>query len=358
MPKKILIIDDSALMRRMLCDIINADSRFTAATTARDGLDALEILKTKSFDIVITDINMPRMNGLDFLRDLNKQKREERVIVLSSDTAEGAKVTMDALELGAVDFIQKPQGAFILNNKEFQREFFEKLEAVAFSGSPTATAAKSKIAVPAKTQTVKTESVFESREGKGRKIIAIASSTGGPKALQAVIPKLPSNIDAPILIVQHMPKGFTKTLAERLDAMSQVKVTEAEEGETLEKGHVYIARAGLHMKCEEYMGKSMIVYTDEPNREGVKPCANYMYESLINSSYYSVVCVVLTGMGHDGTEGIKNLAAKKKTFIIAEDAKDCVVNGMPGSIVATGMVNQISDLDHIAEDILKNVGVR
>ena len=256
MPKKILIIDDSALMRRMLCDIINADSRFTAATTARDGLDALEILKTKSFDIVITDINMPRMNGLDFLRDLNKQKREERVIVLSSDTAEGAKVTMDALELGAVDFIQKPQGAFILNNKEFQREFFEKLEAVAFSGSPTATAAKSKIAAPAKTQTVKTESVFESREGK---IIAIASSTGGPKALQAVIPKLPSNIDAPILIVQHMPKGFTKTLAERLNAMSQVKVTEAEEGETLEKGHVYIARAGLHMKWEEYMGKSMIV---------------------------------------------------------------------------------------------------
>ncbi|MCR5210515.1 MAG: chemotaxis-specific protein-glutamate methyltransferase CheB [Lachnospiraceae bacterium] len=356
MPKKILIIDDSALMRRMLCDIINADSRFCAEATARDGLDALEILKTRSFDGIITDINMPRMNGLDFLRELEKQKREERVMVLSSDTAEGAKVTMDALELGAIDFIQKPQGSFISNNKEFQREFFEILEAVLFSNKAAASASRIRSSAAVKPQTAGT--VSDSREGKGRKIVAIASSTGGPKALQAVIPKLPENLDAPVLIVQHMPKGFTKTLADRLNAMSRVKVTEAEEGETLEKGHVYIARAGAHMKCEEYMGKPMILYSDEPNREGVKPCANYMYESLIDSSFYSVVCVVLTGMGHDGTEGIKNLAAKKKTFIIAEDAKDCVVNGMPGSIVATGMVNQISDLDHIAEDIVKNVGVR
>ena len=155
-----------------------------------------------------------------------------------------------------------------------------------------------------------------------------------------------------------MPIGFTKSLADRLNAASEVTVTEAVEGEYLEKGHVYIAKAGMHMKCEERHGRTRIVYSDEPNREGVKPCANYMYESLIEANWQTVVCVVLTGMGKDGTEGIKRLHERKDTFIIAEDAKDCVVNGMPGSIVATGLVNQVSGLDHIATEILTKVGVR
>jgi two-component system chemotaxis response regulator CheB len=154
-----------------------------------------------------------------------------------------------------------------------------------------------------------------------------------------------------------MPVGFTKSLADRLNATSEVEVTEAKEGDILEKGHVYIARAGMHMKCEEYHGKTRIVYTDEPSREGVKPCANYMYESLIDSGYDSIVCVVLTGMGRDGTEGIKNLTAGRKAFIIAEDAKDCVVNGMPGSIVATGLVDEVTGLEKIAAEILTKVGV-
>lgn len=360
MAKKILFIDDSALMRRMLCDIINSDARFTVSATAKDGLDALEILKREKFDGIVTDINMPRMNGLDFLRELEKLKRDERVMVLSSDTAEGARVTMEALELGAIDFIQKPQGAFIMSNKEFQRCFFETLEAVVLSNRAANAAIKtysSSASSKAVLHLDKTKNTVAAGKG-GRRIVAIASSTGGPKALQAVIPRLPKNINAPILIVQHMPVGFTKSLADRLNATSEVEVTEAKEGDVLEKGHVYIARAGMHMKCEEYHGKTRIVYSDEPSREGVKPCANYMYESLAETSWQTVVCVVLTGMGKDGTEGIKRLHEKKDTFIIAEDAKDCVVNGMPGSIVATGLVNQVAGLDHIATEILTKVGVR
>ena len=130
------------------------------------------------------------------------------------------------------------------------------------------------------------------------------------------------------------------------------------DGEYLEKGHVYISKGGAHMKYEESRGRGRIVYTDEPAREGVKPCANDMYESLANSPFHSIVCVVLTGMGKDGTEGIKNLVKTKKTHIIAEDAKCCVVNGMPGSIVATGLVNEVADLDLIAQSILTKVGVR
>ncbi|MBR4544222.1 MAG: chemotaxis-specific protein-glutamate methyltransferase CheB [Lachnospiraceae bacterium] len=356
MAKKILFIDDSALMRRMLCDIINSDSRFHVEATARDGLEALEILKTNKFDGIVTDINMPRMNGLDFLRELDKLKRDERVMVLSSATAEGAKVTMEALELGAVDFIQKPQGTFVMNNKEFLQAFFGTLEAVVYSNR-AARPARRTAAAPVQ-PVIKPDPVKIGRVSGGSKIVAIASSTGGPKALQQVIPRLPANIDAPIVLVQHMPVGFTKSLADRLNAVSEVTVTEAVEGEFLEKGHVYIARAGMHMKCEERHGRTRIVYSDEPNREGVKPCANYMYESLMDTNWQTVVCVVLTGMGKDGTEGIKRLNERKDTFIIAEDAKDCVVNGMPGSIVATGLVNQVSGLDHIATEILTKVGVR
>ena len=356
--KKILIVDDSALMRRVLCDIINSDERFEVTAKANNGLEALDILKKESFDGIVTDINMPKMNGLQFLKELKIQKRPEPVMVLSSDTAEGAKVTMDALELGAIDFIQKPQASIYSKDEDFIKRFFDILEAVVFSNrKAAANVLRNSPAIRPGGNIVKLAPGVKI-EGKGNKLVAIASSTGGPKALQAVIPRLPKNLDAPVMIVQHMPVGFTKSLADRLNAMSEVTVSEAADGEFLEKGHVYISKGGAHMKYEDYRGRGRIIYTDEPSREGVKPCANYMYESLAASPFHSIVCVVLTGMGKDGTEGIKALAKAKKTHIIAEDAKCCVVNGMPGSIVATGLVNEVADLDLIAQSILTNVGVR
>lgn len=191
----------------------------------------------------------------------------------------------------------------------------------------------------------------------GGKIIAIASSTGGPKALQAVITKLPARLNAPIVIVQHMPPGFTASLAERLDMLSELKVKEAEDGDALTAGSVYIAKGGKHLNIRQSGSRHVIYYTDEPNREGVKPCANYMYESLAESRYSEVVCVVMTGMGADGTKGITYLKKQKKIHVIAQDEESCVVYGMPRNIVNAGLSNQVVPLERIAQEIITNVGV-
>lgn len=195
----------------------------------------------------------------------------------------------------------------------------------------------------------------ESRTDK--KIVAIATSTGGPKALQTLIPLLPANLSAPILIVQHMPEGFTKALADRLDALSKVTVKEAEEGDVLENGHVFISRGGKHMNAVRTGERHRIHYTDEPLREGVKPCANYMYESLADCDYDEIVCAVLTGMGADGTAGIINLKKKKQVTVFAQKEETCVVYGMPRSIVLAGLVERELSLQQIAQEITKSVGV-
>lgn len=191
----------------------------------------------------------------------------------------------------------------------------------------------------------------------GSKIVAIASSTGGPKALQSLIPKLPANLDAPILIVQHMPAGFTEALAGRLDSLGEISVKEAAEGDVILKGHVYLSKGGRHMNIRKMSGKQTIHYTDEPPREGVRPCANYMYESLADSSYDEVICVVLTGMGADGTEGIRNLKKNKKVTVIAQNEETCIVYGMPRSVSIAGLSDKVVPLTQISNEIIKNVGV-
>lgn len=191
----------------------------------------------------------------------------------------------------------------------------------------------------------------------GKKIVAIATSTGGPKALQTLIPKLPANLNAPVLIVQHMPAGFTEALAGRLNTLSALSVKEAAEGDVLQPGCVYLARGGRHMNVAKNGGRHVIYYTDVPPREGVRPCANYMYESLVDCSYDEVVCAVLTGMGADGTAGIKNLKEKKQVVVFAQDEESCAVYGMPRSIVAAGLAGKGITLDQIAQEIIKNVGV-
>lgn len=191
----------------------------------------------------------------------------------------------------------------------------------------------------------------------GRKIVAIASSTGGPRALQELIPLLPSNLNAPVVLVQHMPAGFTEALANRLNEMCSIEVSEAKEGENLKKAHVYISMGGRHMNVDQSGPVPSIRYSDEPNREGVKPCANYMYESLIDSTYDEVVCVVLTGMGADGTAGIKALMEKKKTTVLVQNEESCTVYGMPKSVLKAGIEAYSGDLKQIAKQIIQNVGV-
>ena len=356
MAKKILVVDDSALMRRVLCDIINSDERFEVQDRAVNGLEALELLSRNSYDAVVLDVNMPQMNGLELLKELQKRKISAKVMMASTDTKEGAKTTLDALELGALDFVHKPNNAMDCRSDSFKARMLRILAVVADSTAPSF--GKTFTMDELKTSKKMVELVGKHASAvNGSRVVALASSTGGPKALQSVIPRLPKNLKAPVVVVQHMPAGFTASFAERLDSLSEIRVKEAAEGDVLEAGTVYIAMGGRHLNVQTAMGKYTIHYTDQPTREGVRPCANYMYESLMDSRYDQVVCVVMTGMGADGTEGIKRLKEKKKIHVIAQEASTCAVYGMPKSVVTAGLSDQIVPLEQIAQEIIMNVGV-
>lgn len=380
-------------MRRVLCDIIETDKRFRVQDRAVNGLDALNLLSRKTYDAVILDVNMPQMNGLELLKELQKRRISAKIIMASTDTADGAKVTLDALELGALDFIHKPTNTLECRNGEFKEKFLRILAAVTelepqaytpalgparptapsseggTTGTTTAGSA-GRASVAGKTTAAgmlaagRTEranppaSFGKAVYDAGSQIVALASSTGGPKALQAVIPKLPANLKAPVVVVQHMPFGFTASLSERLNSLSELNVKEASEGDVLLPGNVYIAMGGKHLNVLNMGGKYTIHYSDEPTREGVKPCANYMYESLMDSKFDRILCVVLTGMGADGTQGIMRLKEKKKIHVIVQEASTCAVYGMPKSVVNAGLADQAVPLEQIAQEIITNVGVK
>lgn len=357
MKKNILVVDDSALMRRVLCDIINTDSTFEAKDVCRDGLEAYERLKTTKYDGVVLDVNMPKMDGLELLDRLQKDGIRATVIMVSTETTKDAEVTILAMERGAIDFVTKPTNIIEAKGENFRNRLLQVLSAVLKTKRYTR---GNRLDVSKPTQAKKIVLRQNKNEVKsGNKIVAIACSTGGPKALQSVIPFLPKNLNAPVVLVQHMPAGFTKSMAERLNEISPIQVKEAADGDVLQKGIVYVAPGGKHMEIAKAAdGRHKVVLNDMPAIGGLKPCANITYDSLIKSSYDEVVCVVLTGMGADGTNGIISLNQKKPTYVIAQNAETCVVYGMPKAIVESGLVNEVVPLTEVAKSITKNVGVQ
>ncbi len=374
--KKVLVIDDSALMRRVMSDIISNTNEYIVAYTAANGVEGLQIIEEKDDIVAIfCDINMPKMNGLELLKIIKEKGIETPFIIFSAQ--DDAKDTFAALELGAMEFIKKPNRIFVdvefrdrvnkalfiassVNDREgivdatykshknsrqsFNSESYQKKK-VEVSHSVTVKADKSKDSL-------------NSLDVKARKLVALVCSTGGPKALQSVIPKLPKNLAAPMLVVQHMPAGFTETMAHRLDELSDIAVKEASEGDILKNGTVYIAKGGTHMAVKEAHGKVSIYFDDTPPIGGLKPCGNIMYSSITNLFCYDeIICVVLTGMGADGTKGITELAGHKKIHVIAQDEKSSTVYGMPKAIYETGLTDVVCDLNKIAEEIVKKVGV-
>lgn len=365
MKKKILIVDDSALMRRAISDIIKSDSRLEMEAVANNGLEALDLIiaNPKRFDAIILDINMPRMDGLQFLEQMNRMKLKGTVLVVSSIAREGAEETIRALELGAFDFVTKPGSFLETKSSSFQGKILQCLAvALNLPELPTASAASATSAAPEKVEKVervRKPIIATGRVQRGSKLVALACSTGGPKALQQVIPTLPANLDAPVLLVQHMPEGFTKSLAGRLNDLSNVLVKEAEDGDVLEKGVVYIAKGGRQMRLGRAKGgQHRIELTQDPPRGGLRPCADIMYESLVYSEYEKITCVVLTGMGADGTQGIKRLNGKKNIYVIAQDQPTCTVYGMPKVVTEAGLVDEVVPLKMVSGAITQNVGVR
>lgn len=369
MKKNILIIDDSALMRRVISDIINSDDRFKVRDKAVNGLEGLDLVikNPLNYDAIILDINMPKMNGIEFLEHLLKSNLKVTVIVVSTVAKEGAKETIRALELGAFDFVTKPDSFIEAKGNTFKEKILECLamatNACVFPKKDVNSKDESGLINSGKPNFQKT---FNNKRPVNKKInlgdkklVALACSTGGPRALQNVIPKLPANIDATILIVQHMPEGFTNSLAQRINELSQVTVKEAEHDEVIKKGIVYIARGGSQMRLlKQRDGQYKLSVTMDPARNGLRPCADILYESLADSDFDEITCVVLTGMGGDGTKGIKKLKETNTIYVVAQDEASCTVYGMPKIIKEAGLTDEIVSLDSVAESIIKNVGVR
>lgn len=338
---RVLVVDDSAFVRRALSRILDSDPEIMVLDTARDGEEAIELTKKLKPDVVTLDIQMPRLGGLEALEQIMKA-HPVPVLLLSSLTREGAEVTLRGLELGALDFVDKSRVRGNMNLLDLGEEIKEKIRALA-----GASASRLK----------------QMRAGRGGKLsvadagehdvaaVVIAASTGGPTALQAIIPRLPAGLQAAILVVQHMPVGFTRTLAERLDSKSELPVREAIEGEDVVGGKVLLAPAGRHMKLRKRGGKVKVWLDDEPRQTLHRPSADVLMASAARVFGARVMGVVLTGMGADGSEGLGAIR-KGGGRTLAESESSCIIYGMPKAAVEAGVIERSVPLGRMAKEIL------
>lgn len=294
---KVLIVDDSAFMRKVLSDIMETDESIEVVGTATDGRDALEKISVLEPDVITLDVEMPVMDGINCLKEIMR-RFPRPVIMLSSSTDYGAECTIKAFDEGAVDFIAKPKNIFEIRTDKKRNEIIEKL-----------LVAKNIKFKAVQNQLIQDDSVAKDHDKRALKyIIAIGTSTGGPKALQSVIPYLPADIPAAVLIVQHMPAGFTKTLAERLDSKSGLTVKEAEHKEKVSAGCVYIAPGDSHMLVELNGKGDLLINLDKsPPVGGHRPSVDVMMSSLSATGLKNIIGVIMTGMGSDGSIGIRKL---------------------------------------------------
>ncbi|MZP30553.1 chemotaxis-specific protein-glutamate methyltransferase CheB [Heliobacterium undosum] len=373
---KVLVVDDSAFMRKVISDMIAAEPGMVVVGTARNGQDALEKIGQLSPDVLTLDVEMPVMDGLTTLERI-MASRPMPVVMLSSLTQQGADATMQALQKGAVDFVPKPSGAISLDIHKVRQELIGKLKVAAIakvrtrvvdfrtlkppisppSASTTPSVLPAPVQVPAPVARAKTPPAMGTQ--RLNKLVLLGTSTGGPKALYEVIPKLPADLGAAVLIVQHMPPGFTRSLAERLDAASVLKVKEAQDGEEIQPGVVYIAPGDYHFKVTvaEQLGAGRtlrVKLTQEPPVGGHRPAVDVMMLSVAQQFWSHMVGVILTGMGGDGTEGMK-LIKSRQGRTIAEDASTCVVFGMPKVAIESGCVDKVVPLTGVADEIVKSL---
>ncbi len=353
--KKVLIVDDSAFMRRVISDIISSDPRCVVVGTAADGKEALGKVKELEPDVISLDIQMPVMDGLTMLKKLN-DVRPTPVVMMSTLTKEGAKETIEALELGAFDFVAKPDNIFKVNSDEIRGELLEKIYLAAAAGIKSTK--KFKPSISRTIHRTPTDLAKKPSSKKLTKLVAIGTSTGGPRALQYVLPYLPGDLDAGVVIVQHMPPGFTKSLSDRLNQLSEISVKEAEDGDVIENGHAYIAPGDKHLNVKEKADGSLyIALSNEGPVGGHIPAVNVMLSSIAKIKQKKLIGVIMTGMGADGTAGMNELHENREVHVIAQDEPSCVVYGMPKALVESGITDEIVPLDQITNSITKKLEV-
>ncbi|CAN5230247.1 chemotaxis response regulator protein-glutamate methylesterase [soil metagenome] len=321
-PRSVLVVDDSALMRRVISDVIEADEHFRVVATARDGEDALRKLHALDPDLVTLDFEMPGMDGLAVLGYIMSEVPRP-VVMLSAYTQRGGELTLRALDLGAVDFVAKPSGTISPDLERVGDRLRDALRAAAAANlanlpmrMPFAGAGDGRTRVPA------------APAAPARVAIGIATSTGGPRALTELIPRLPCPLGATVLVVQHMPPAFTRTLAERLDGISPLPVREATRDEPLLPDRVYIAPGGYHLRVGAPDGVPRVLLDREPPLWGVRPAADHLFRSLAACYGSRGIGAVLTGMGRDGADGLSAIAAAGGTAF-AQDRATSVIYGMP-----------------------------
>jgi two-component system, chemotaxis family, protein-glutamate methylesterase/glutaminase len=344
---RVLVVDDSMLFRKVVRDALAQEAGVEVVGWAADGRAALQKIDQLHPDAITLDLEMPDVDGLEVLRQLQKRPAPPGVIVVSALSDAGATMTAQALRLGAFDFVLKPNGANIDENRlRLEADLLPKIRLLA---------ERRNLTLHAEHSAAKCDLVFPSKKictlpQKPPEIVAIGISTGGPSALHTMLPKLPADLPVPVVIVQHMPAKFTRSLAEDLDRRSKVHVKEAEDGERLQPGTVYIAPGGRQMKIEAQLLCLKVRVTDDPPEKCCKPSVDYLFRSLADQIGARVLAVIMTGMGDDGTVGCK-LLKQRGALVLAQDAASCVVYGMPRQVIESGLADMVRPLDGIAEAI-------
>lgn len=347
-PIRVMVVDDSAFMRTALSRMIESDAGLKVVGCANDGQQALEMLPKLDPDVITLDIEMPRLNGLETLRRVMAEAPRP-VIMVSSLTQEGAQMTLDALDAGAFDYIPKQLSYVSLDIVKIREELTAKVRAAAMSGLRRRPTAKSRI-LEAKQETAQPARQIHFPTPL---VVCVGSSTGGPKALQQILPLLPANLSAGVLIVQHMPPGFTRPFADRLNGLCQVTVREAEEEEWIEPGVVLIAPAGWHMMPFRKTHSRYAVHLSKtPTGMLHMPSVDVLMSSAAEVFRALAMGVILTGMGNDGESGMRAIHAAGG-FTLGQDEASCTVYGMPRACALAGVLNRTVPLQQVPGEIVQ-----
>jgi len=359
---RVLVVDDSFFMRKLISDILQGSGMIEVVDTAKNGLEAVEKTQILLPDVVTLDVEMPKLNGLEALQKI-MSSAPLPVIMLSSLTKQGADTTIRALEYGAFDFVAKPSGSISLNIKEIKSELIDKILLAHKQSEKWLKQWKENDAgigdtAPSRPkETANFKKIIKYPEQTSNELlglVAIGTSTGGPKALQEVITKIPNNFPYGIVIVQHMPAGFTKSLADRLNSLAAINVVEAEDGMIINPNTAYIAPGNFHMTVLSERQQFRIKLLQTEAVSGHRPAVDIMFQSLKDLELDKIY-VIMTGMGSDGTKGLLAAKNKKRDFVIAEDEKTCVVYGMPKTAFLSGTVDRVVALQQISEEIVYQV---
>ena len=343
---KILVVDDSVFMRKALSRMLEKDSALKVVGTAANGMEAIEKIETLKPDVVTMDIEMPVMNGIEALKRI-MAKNPLPVIMFSALTQEGADITMEALNIGACDFMTKDFSNVSVHISDRESELISKVKNVA---NMKVRFLMKRLEMIRKPVAIKPDAIKPDKKVR-HEILSIGASTGGPPALQHILQSIPKDFPVPIVIAQHMPKLFTQSFSQRLDAVSQITVKEAEEKEPLKPGVALIAPGDTHVELKK-RGRETVVEFVRDGKYIYRPSVDLLMQSTADVYGSRSVAVILTGMGNDGLAGIREVK-KKQGFIIAQNEETCVVYGMPKAVVTADLADLVLPIDKISEEIIR-----